>query len=277
MGAETEAAGALTMAAAAFSSSLSNHMPSRIIISFFILAALPLQAAPRPWRSPDGQRSVQGEFIKRDVSSVTIRREDQKEVIIPFDQLHQDDRTWIDANHPLPKIETSTENQVFDELCFGDSRAVVLAKLKASQIVEMTVDEVHIGRTGLNDIFRTRKKIGGLDASLFFDWTEEGGLNEISLQTTTVPAAKFNEQLQPCWKEFIKLLTSLHGQPISGASGLRLTSIPDGGMMPTHMWKLQKTGSAMLGAARDGDQYQLVVRFTRKSIQPVEITIPGSR
>lgn len=251
-------------------------MPSRII-SFFILAALPLHAAPRPWRSPDGQRAFQGEFLKRDVSSVTIRRADQKEVVIPFEQLHQDDRAWINANHPLAKIETSTENHVFDELCFDDSRAVVLAKLKASQIVEMTVAETHIGRTGLNDVFRTRKKIGGLDASLFFDWTDDGGLKEISLQTTTVPAAKFNEQLLPCWNEFIKLLTSLHGQPISGAPGLRLSSIPDGGMMPTHMWKLQKTGSALLGAARDGDQYQLVVRFTRKNVQPVEITIPGSR
>lgn len=252
-------------------------MPSRIIIFFFILAALPLQAAPRPWRSPDGKRSIQGEFLKRDVSSVTIRRADQKEVVIPFDQLHQDDRTWIDANHPLAKTEASTENHVFDELSFGDSRAEVLAKLKASQIVEMTVPETFLGRTGLNDVFRTRKKIGGLDASLFFDWTDEGGLKEISLQTTTLPAGKFNEQLQPCWKEFIKLLTSLHGQPVSEAAGIQASAIPDGGMMPTHMWKLQTTGSALLGAAREGDQYQLVVRFTRKNVQPVEITIPGGR
>lgn len=252
-------------------------MPSRIFIAIFILVSLPLHAAPRPWKSPDGKRSIQGEFLKRDVSSVTIRRADQKEVIIPFEQLHQEDRAWIDANHPLAKVETSTEKHVFDELCFGDSRAEVLAKLKTSQIVEMTVAETHIGRTGLNDVFRTRKKIGGLDASLFFDWTDEGGLKEISLQTTTVTAAKFNEQLQPCWKEFIKLLTSLHGQPVSAAAGIQPSAIPDGGMMPTHMWKLHKTGSALLGAARDGDQYQLVVRFTRKNVQPVEITIPGSR
>lgn len=252
-------------------------MISKITIALIIAATLPLHAAPRPWRSPDGKRSIQGEFLKRDVSSVTIRRADQKEVTIPFEQLHQDDRAWIDANHPLAKVETSAENHVFDELSFGDSRAEVLAKLKTSQIVEMSVPETFLGRTGLNDVFRTRKKIGGLDASLFFDWTDEGGLKEISLQTPTVPAGKFNEQLQPCWKEFIKLLTSLHGQPISAAAGLQLSSIPDGGMLPTHMWKLQKTGSAMLGAARDGDQYQLVVRFTRKNVQPVEITIPGGR
>ncbi len=252
-------------------------MISKITIILIIAATLPLQAAPRPWRSPDGQRAVQGEFLKRDVSSVTIRRADQQEVIIPFEQLHQDDRAWIDANHPFAKVEVSAENHVFDELCFGDSRAEVLAKLKASQIVEMTVQEIHIGRTGLNDVFRTRKKIGGLDASLFFDWTDEGGLKEISLQTPTVPSGKFNEQLQPCWKEFIKLLTSLHGQPVSAAAGLQLSSIPDGTMLPTHMWKMQKTGSALLGAAREGDQCQLVVRFTRENIQPVEITIPASR
>jgi hypothetical protein len=255
-------------------------MLPRIILACLILASLPLQAAPREWKSANGSRSIIGEFVKRDATSVTIRRADQKEVTIAFIQLHPEERFWTDANHPIAKTGgdiPQNKNTVFDELCFGDKRAEVLEKLKASQIVELTVAETFLGRTGLNDVFRTRKKIGGLTASLFFDWTEDGGLKEITLQTPEVPAGKFNEQLKPSWEEFIKLLTNLHGKPVTSSSGLDLASVPDGGMLPTHLWKLQGTGTAMLGASRDGAHFHVVVRFTRKEVQPVEITVPGIR
>ncbi len=245
-------------------------MPSRILISCFILFSLPLQAAPRAWKSANGQRSIMGEFIKRDASSVTIRRTDQKEVTISFNQLHPEERAWTDANHPLINANAAAD-PVFDELKFGDTRDEVAEKLKASKMIQLTVDETFIGRTGLNGIFRTREKIGGLDATLFFDWDDGGGLKEITLQSTAVPAAKFNEQIKPCWKEFIKLLTNLHGKPINASDTLALSSIPDGGMAATHVWKLKKKGSALLGAAREGDQYQIAIRFTQKNHDPMMI------
>lgn len=259
---------------------MDSHMLPRIILACLILASLPLHAAPREWKSANGSRSIFGEFVKRDATSVTIRRADQKEVTIPFHQLHPEERFWTDANHPIAKtgIDISkNKNTVFDELCFGDNRDQVLEKLKASELVELTVAETFIGRTGLNDVFRTRKKIGGLTASLSFDWTEDGGLQEITLKTPEVPAGKFDEQLKPCWQEFIKLLTTLHGQPVTSSPGINLASVPDGGMLPTHLWKLQGTGNAMLGASRDGGHYHVVVRFTRKDVQTFEITVPGIR
>jgi len=246
-------------------------MPSRILIACSLLISVPLQAAPRAWKSADGERTIQGEFLKRDASSVTIRRADEKEVTITFDKLHPEERAWVDSNHPLAKPSLPPTSPVFDELRFGDKRAEVTEKLKASEIVELTIPETFLGRTGLNGVFRTRKKIGGLDASLFFDWADDGGLHEITLQTPAAPAGKFNEQFQPCWEEFIKLLTSLHGQPISASTGLELSAIPDGGMLSTHMWKLPETGTAMLGAAREGDQYRVAIRFTQKHIEPVII------
>jgi hypothetical protein len=42
-------------------------------------------------------------------------------------------------------------------------------------------------------------------------------------------------------------------------------------MNGTHLWKLEGQGSAMLGAAREGENYLIVVRFTRKNIQPVPL------
>jgi hypothetical protein len=176
---------------------------------------------------------------------------------------------------PRPESPDSAATQestgVFDQLNFGDNREQVLAKLKASKFVELTTDETFIGRSGLNGVFRTHQKVGGQYAMLYFDWTGDNQLKEITLQTNALPASERDTQLVPCWKEFIALLTSLHGKPITAENSLHLSSIPDGSLAPTHLWKLEQTGSALLGAARDGDKYQIVVRFTKEEIKPVAI------
>lgn len=242
------------------------------ILVLSTLSATTLHAAPRPWKSSDGSRSIQGDFIKRDAASVSVRRSsDRKEVMIPLDQLHPDDLTWLNTTHPLPGQELPDTSAVFDKLSFGETRAEVLAKLKTSKFVELTVDETFIGRTGLNDVFRTRRKIAGQDASLFFDWTEDGKLKEITLQTAALPATALESQIVPCWKELAELMTTLYGKPIHADPELRLSAIPDGSMLPSHLWKLEKKGSATLGAARDGEKYQVVVRFSEKAVKPVAI------
>jgi len=233
--------------------------------------ATSLHAAPRPWKSSDGERSIQGEFVKRDAASVTIRRSDRKEIIIPLDKLHPDDHTWLNANHPLPGEEAPPPNAIFDKLVFGDTRAQVTEKLNQSKFVELTVAETFLGRTGINGVYRTRKKIGGLDTSLYFGWTEEGGLEEITLQTEGMPPSALEDRMTPCWQEFVELLSTIYGNPIHENPKLALTGIEDGAMSGTHLWKLEKKGTAMLGAAREGDDYQIAVRFTKQEIAPVPV------
>jgi hypothetical protein len=244
-------------------------MTAKHLIVFLASTAI-LHAAPRPWKSEDGQRSVFGEFVKRDSASITIRRADRQQVVIPIEKLHPDDRSWIDAHHPLGTTPSPEEpSRIFDTLSFGDTREQVLSKLKASEFVMMTTDETFIGRTGLNGIFKTRRKIGGLDAMLYFDWSANDQLQELNLQTANYPASEINGPLTTCWKEFIELLTTLHGKPLHADRELRTNSIPDGSMLPTHLWKLEGGGSAMLGAAKEGNLYQIVVRLTRKEVKPI--------
>jgi hypothetical protein len=254
-----------------------------LIPLLFATAITTLEAQSRSWKSADGQRSIQGEFLKRDATSVTIVRADRKSIAIPVDQLHPDDRTWLDANHPLkptattpkpqaePPAEAPPKGAVFDKLQFGDDRDTVLTKLKASKFVEMTTDETFIGRSGLNGVFRTKQKVGEMDAMLFFDWTDANQLKEITLQTEALPASDLAAKLTPCWKQFIELLSSLQGKAMVGDTALRISSIPDGAFSPTHLWKLDPLGSAQLGAAREGDKYQVVVRFTKDEVKPVEL------
>jgi hypothetical protein len=242
-----------------------------LILILFVASVSAMEAAPRPWLSADGARSVQGEFVKRDASSVTILRSDRREISIPLEKLHPDDRAWLNANHPLPGAEPPAADMVFDKLKFGDSRSEVFEKLKDSKFVELTVAETFLGRSGLNGVFRTRHKIGGLDAMLFFDWTEDQTLKEVTLQTAAMPAGRLKDQLEPCWKDFIKLLTTIHGEPIHANPKLEIAPIEDGAMSSTHLWKLDGTGTAMLGAAREGSDYQIAVRFTRENIKPIPI------
>jgi hypothetical protein len=245
-------------------------MPLKIFIACLILGSTALHAAPRSWKSSDG-RSVDGEFVKRDTTSVTVRRADKSEVTIQLDQLDANDRTWLNVNHPLPGQEAPPQAAVFDELCFGDDREQVLKKLKASKFVEMTTDETFIGRTGLNGIFRTRKKVGGMDVSLYFDWTDDNKLKEITLQTDTLNASDIDAKLVPCWKQFIMLLTTLLGKPLHGDDELHTSSIHEGSFSPTHLWKLETPGSAALGLAKERGKYQVVVRYTQKEIKPVSL------
>mgnify|MGYP006870080609 CR=1 FL=1 len=256
-------------------------MTFRQLLIPLLLSTAALNAQSRSWKSADGQRSIQGDFLKRDVSSVTIVRADRKSVSIPVDQLHPDDRAWLDSNHPLKPAsttpdmeapaETPPKGAVFDKLQFGDDRDTVLSKLKASKFVEMTTDETFIGRSGLNGVFRTKQKVGEMDAMLYFDWTDSNQLKEITLQTEALPASDLAAKLTPCWKQFIELLSSLQGKAMVGDTALRISSIPEGAFSPTHLWKLDPIGSAQLGAAREGDKYQVVVRFSKDEVKPVEL------
>lgn len=159
----------------------------------------------------------------------------------------------------------------FDTLTFRDTRETTLTKLKASKVVEMTADETFIGRSGLNGIFRTRKKIGALSGYLYFDWTESGKLKELTLQTDLRPETTYRTELEPSWKELIDLLTTLYGKPVQNGPLPPVNTLTDGMFAPSHLWRIEGGGSALLGTAREGQKYQVAVRFTQKKVAVVEI------
>lgn len=250
-------------------------MPAWIFIALVFAAAAHLQAAPHSWKSADGSRAIQAEFITRDARSVTIRRIDGLVSTLDIKKVHPDDLKWLEANHPLPKnkaAEPSADNTaVFDTLHFGDTRQQVLTKLKASKIVELCVDETYLGRLGLNGTFQTRNHIGGMRCLLFFDWSDGGLMREVSLQTQSLSAAAYPTRLKVCLNDFTKLLTTLYGPPLQNANYPPITDLTDGSFLATHLWRLEGGGSALLGPACEKDGYTTVVRFTQNDIQPVRI------
>ncbi|MES2437556.1 MAG: hypothetical protein V4584_00725 [Verrucomicrobiota bacterium] len=239
----------------------------------FLLAAASVSSASaemRAWKNTDGTRSVQGEYIKRDATSVTIKTDTGKELTIELAKLHADERKWLEAKQSQ-NAPAQEADAFFDNLTFRDTRETTEAKLKASKLVVLTTDETFIGRSGLNGAFRTRQKIGTMDGYLYFDWTETGKLKELNLQTETRPDTAYKTELEPAWKQLIELLGTLYGKPVQKGPLPAMASLADGTFAPSHLWTIESGGCAMLGTAREGTKYQVVVRFSQKKPQVVEI------
>ncbi len=246
------------------------HSFRLLLLSLAMLAPL-YSGETRKWTSEDGTKHFDAEFVSRSGDEVTLLREDGKELTFDLVRLHEDDRRWLNLKHPLnkdgePEVMPDP-NAVFDTLKFGDDRETVSAKLDASKIVETGVEGIFQGRTGLNGIYRTKHKIGGLFCYLFFDWTESGKLKEVTLQTENKMSGEYDGILKPCWEECVPLITSIHGNPSQRAAIPSAASLEDGQMLASHLWKLDHGGTVMLGTARLGRGYQVVVRFTKERIE----------
>lgn len=234
-----------------------------------------LNAESRKWTSADGTNHFVAEFVSRTKNDVTLIREGGKELTFDLGKLHEDDLRWLNLNYPIgdagePEVMPDA-HAIFDTLEFGDSRETVSEKLKASKVVESGVAGTFQGRTGLNGIYRTKIKIGGLFCFLFFDWSETSLLREVTLRTEDKPTEEYLNVLKPCWEECIPLISSLHGNPIQKIEFPKSDSLKDGQMLASHLWKLEHGGSIMLGTARFGESYNVVVRFTRDKIEAKRI------
>lgn len=244
-----------------------------ILILMLGLAAA--AAAPRAWKSADGSRSFQGNFVSRDGRQVTIRSADGRIFMLDVEKLHADDRSWLDLNHPAGP-ETNDEpkpddSAVFDTLNFGDDRETVLEKLKQSTVVEMTMGDAFLGRLGLNGAFRTKHRVGDLHGTLFFEWSPAGLMREVSIHTEALPQDSYSGRLSATWREFITLMTTLYGQPLQAIAFPKSEDLEDGAFLASHLWRLEGGGSALLGSAREGNGYLVVVRFTQQTIEPLRI------
>ncbi|MCW1884609.1 hypothetical protein OKA04_07680 [Luteolibacter flavescens] len=247
-----------------------------LLLTAFLSGTVSLFAESRTWKSADGGNSFTGEYVSHTDSGVTIRREDGKVFTVDYAKLHPDEKTWVTTQSATagkkpaaaePEVAPDP-NAVFDTLCFGDTTDTVKKKLKESKAVETTLDESYMARTGLNGVYRTRQKIGGLHCELFFDWTPVQTLSEVVLQTQAQRSDAYAGNLQATWAQLVELMTTLHGKPVQGGAYPGINQVKDDMFLPTHLWKLKSGGSALLGVSSQGGGYLVVVRFTKDKVEP---------
>jgi hypothetical protein len=237
-----------------------------------LIAATPLHAQGRLWRNADNSSTFRGEYLSQDQDKVSIRRADGRVFTLEIDRLHPDDRRWISERQAMEKPGEDAApdpGAVFDTLHFGDTRQQVEDKLKKSAFVETTIDETFFGRLGLNGTFRTRRQIGGLHCELYFGWTPDGSLNEITLQTQPLGPDSYDSSLKDNWSELIKVLSQLHGKPVQSGDYPGRDKMQNDLFLASHLWRLENGGSALLGTSMQAERYLVVVRFTTEKIEPV--------
>ena len=254
------------------------------LIATLILSFASLSASPREWKNAAGTQSFKATYLSNDGKQVTLRR---GQSILTFDitKLHPDDQAWLKQNHPVGKTaaKQNTESHpkktaetapptpkgaAFDALQFGDSNSEVIEKLRNSQMLECTVPEVMLARLGLNGNFRTKQAIGGLHSHLYFDWDDDLKLKEITLRTKPKDPTHYQSQLQRSWKEFIQLLTILHGDALQSAPYPKAENLQDGLILGSHLWRSENDHSVLLGTGQEGKNYSVIVRITSELIEP---------
>lgn len=245
------------------------------VICLLTLLLLPLAASEfRPWRNTEGDKSIEGRFIKRDEFNLTILRRDRRELTLPLSKIHADDIRWLNQKHPVPPPLPPKPVGVIDNLFFGDTRSEVTAKLKKSSMFETSVPDALFARTGLNGIFRTKKTIGGYQCQLTFNWHEEGGLKEITLETPHEDISAWDAKLKPCFAEMVQLISALHGKPLIANEKVDLTKLQNESMNANYLWRLEPSGSVLLGPAKQDDKLLVAVRFTEETHRPQETATP---
>lgn len=250
----------------------------QILPLFFIglLSGLANETKPaesRTWKNASGNRTIEARFMSRDSSSITLLRSDQQVLTFDISHLHQDEQDFLDREHPYTPQgdEPEPQGDAFGPLQFGDSRKEVEQKLLDSPLVKTKANDGLFGRTGLNGIFETTEKIGNLSCYLYFGWTDNGGLNEVTLRTKALPQSVYATELYQTWEDLLTLLGKLYGKPTSQAPYPQTSELQDGLLLSSHLWRTSDGHSVLLGTGQEQKDYNVNVRFTTKRVQPIVI------
>lgn len=251
----------------------------KTILALFIFSAFSsfadeqTPAESRAWKNASGEQSINARFISRDSSYITLLRDDQQVLTFAISKLHQDDQLFLNNEHPFQPDDTVVEpvGDAFGPLAFGDNRKTVEEKLLASPLVTTKANEGLFGRTGLNGIFETTEKIGDLSCYLYFNWTTNGGLSEVTLRTKSLPSSAYTTDLHQTWQDLASLLGKLYGKAVSQTTYPKRNELQDGSILSSHLWRTDDGHSVLLGTGQEIETYNVNVRFTTQRVQPVRV------
>lgn len=156
---------------------------------------------------------------------------------------------------------------IYGDLEFGDNRETVTNKLKQSPLVEQTIDDTFIARTGLNGIFRCKAKISGLTCNLYFNWDDQGGLNEITLRSESLKPEEYQTTLRRAWLEAESLFSKAYQLPTQKASYPSETAFDEHQMMISHVWKNPGGKTILMGTGMEKKGCFLFIRYASQDIE----------
>ena len=242
------------------------------VVTLGISLSYPAGAESRSWRSANGNRSFRAEFVSSDGKTVVLRRLDGKSVTVALGNLHPADRAWLQDR--LKKSEARAHGGLrgacFDTLSYGDDRKTVARKLGESLVVTKSLDDRLVGRTGLNGIYQTT--VGDAPYELFFHWTEDDELQEVTLRSKTVGQLEYDKSLRKTWAELVALLREHHGEPVQATGYPPQQELGEGKLLGSHLWHTADRRSILLCTGQEGAGYLVSIRFSAELIPPNVLT-----
>lgn len=163
-------------------------------------------------------------------------------------------------------LSTFASAGVYGDLEFGDDRETVTRKLRNSALVAQTIDNTFIGRTGLNGIFKCKAKLAGLTCHLFFNWDENGGLNEITLRSDGLSLDQYDGELARASNEAESLFSKAYAAPIQKTPFPPKEAFQQHKLLVTHVWRQVENTSILMGPGIDKGKCFLFIRFTNERI-----------
>lgn len=164
-------------------------------------------------------------------------------------------------------ISSLHAGDIYENLRYGDTRDQVTAKLMKCPRVEGTIDKSLLSRVGLNGTFKLKSTLAELNFSLFFGWTDQDGLKEITLQSEPVSASQYNGKLKNAFRQAADLISRVYGKPELANEMPVSSSIEIDAILNSYLWQLDE-GSLMLGIAHSTKGYHISIRYTQQRIEP---------
>ncbi|MBT8043762.1 MAG: hypothetical protein KJO79_02325 [Verrucomicrobiae bacterium] len=161
----------------------------------------------------------------------------------------------------------SSHAGVYGDLEYGDDRATVTRKMSASPLVEQTINETLLGRTGLNGIFKCKAELAGLTYHLYFGWDENGGLNEISLRSNHLALAEYGNGLRRAWTEAEGLFSKVYDDPAQKTDYPKQQVFKQHNVLISHVWHRGNQQSILLGPGIKNGKCFLVIRFVNQRVE----------
>lgn len=224
-------------------------------ILLLIFAITSAHAEIRIWRSSDGSKNFQGEFVKQTADQVTIRNQAGKELNFPAAKLHADDLIWI--SDQLRKA--AAEAGVFGGIRFGETEAKLHERLKTNpHIVMPKRGEISDQLVGA----KTKLKLGEETASVSFGWALHKNIKNLSsFNITCKPqtASSYDGPLKSSLDDMAALLISIHGKPTTTAPYPARGTLKENVLSPSNSWTFPDGSTLEAGVALCQDGHYVAV------------------
>jgi hypothetical protein len=240
-----------------------------LTLTLFLSLGHPLAAqTSRIWKSADGERTLEGEFLTLEEGQITLKLKDGKTTTFSIAKLSEEDRKFAQAENGKPKTELrdllGAPSQAFDNIRFGmtrDAYETALSKSDHTQSVGGTEIEF-FGQTVVLGDFLAR--IDGRSYQ-FRPHFENEILTDLRLEGTPVESAP-ESAIRARLGEMRTLVGVAFGDPAERFEFPDLPNLPENAFGITESWNLPGGRKLYLAVSRaeKGKLLACTLRITAK-------------